>query len=268
MEKKRAESENHERTGPEEHPVSGCPARRLAIGREVSRPVMIDRFRRNCEHRGRSQSGEDRNHEKDGALREQRSRLRRQGAQWRCCRRDRKPSCGRAAAPACLSRRGRGSGPKRREQKHRPRPPARSRRTPSARSVGATKIMIAETVIAAIARTMTPRLARVTSIAAPIGVWREIPSNPLAVVRRPTSVWVQCRPVTRNTLTNGPNRLRTSAARKLTASSAYGIGIIATRRGTAQSRAPLSNALVQCSFPEGNDPIPARALDNALRPAR
>ena len=35
---------------------------------------------------------------------------------------------------------------------------------------GATKMMIAATVIAAIVRTMTPRLARVTSIAAPIGV--------------------------------------------------------------------------------------------------
>jgi MFS family permease len=37
-------------------------------------------------------------------------------------------------------------------------------------------------------------------------------------VRRPR--WLQCWPVTRNTLTNGPNRFRTSAARKLTASSA------------------------------------------------
>ena len=36
--------------------------------------------------------------------------------------------------------------------------------------VGAAKMMTAATVIAAIVRTMTPRLARVTSIAAPIGV--------------------------------------------------------------------------------------------------
>ena len=71
MEKKRAKGENHERTGLEENPVPRGPARRFTIGRKVSRPIMIDRFRRNREHCGRSQSGEDRNHEKDGALREQ-----------------------------------------------------------------------------------------------------------------------------------------------------------------------------------------------------
>ncbi len=36
--------------------------------------------------------------------------------------------------------------------------------------VGATKMMAPDSAIAAIVRTMTPRLARVTSIAAPIGV--------------------------------------------------------------------------------------------------
>ena len=109
--------------------------------------------------------------------------------------------------------------------------------------------MAAAAVIAAMVRTITPRLARVTSIAAPIGVWNAIPSNPLPVVTSPTSVWLQCWPVTRNTLTNGPNRLRTSAARKLSASSAYGIGIIATGRRAARSRAPSQNVLVQSSFP-------------------
>ena len=56
---------------------------------------------------------------------------------------------------------------------------------------------IAEQAIAAIARTITPRLAGVTSIAAPIGVCSAMPRRPLAVVTSPTSVWVQCRPVTR-----------------------------------------------------------------------
>ncbi len=55
--------------------------------------------------------------------------------------------------------------------------------------------MAAATVMAAMVRTITARLARVTSIAAPIGVWNAIPSNPLPVVTSPTSVWLQCWPV-------------------------------------------------------------------------
>jgi hypothetical protein len=44
------------------------------------------------------------------------------------------------------------------------------------------------------------RFARVSSIAAPIGVWTAIPSRPPIVVTNPTSVWLQCCWVTRNTL--------------------------------------------------------------------
>src|SRR3984957_16590583 len=116
--------------------------------------------------------------------------------------------------------------------------------------------MAAARVIAAMVRTMTPRLARVTSIAAPMGVWNAIPSNPLPVVTSPTSVWLQCWSVTRNTLTNGPNRFRTSAARKLSASSAYGIGIIATGRRATQRKAASPNAILRTSFPRGRHPTP------------
>ena len=63
--------------------------------------------------------------------------------------------------------------------------------------VGMAKMMKAATVIAAMVATMTARLARVTSMAAPIGVWSAMPSRPLAVVTSPTSVWLQCWLVTR-----------------------------------------------------------------------
>jgi hypothetical protein len=86
--------------------------------------------------------------------------------------------------------------------------------------VGMAKIMTAATDIAAIVATMTARVARVTSMAAPIGVCSAMPSRPLPVVTSPTSVWVQCWPVTRKTLMKGPNRFRTSAERKLSASRA------------------------------------------------
>jgi hypothetical protein len=63
-----AEGENHERWRLEQDPVSGRRAFGLAIGGEVSRPVMVDRLRRNGEHRRRRQGREDGNHQKDGAL--------------------------------------------------------------------------------------------------------------------------------------------------------------------------------------------------------
>src|SRR5580692_6925517 len=125
--------------------------------------------------------------------------------------------------------------------------------------VGAEKMMTPAAVIAAIVRTMTPRLARVTSIAAPIGVWSAMPSKPLAVVTSPTSVWLQCWLVTRNTLTKGPKRLRTSAARKLSASNAYGIGIIAKVRKAARSRPASRNAAARSSFPGSGAQFPPRA---------
>jgi hypothetical protein len=43
-------------------------------------------------------------------------------------------------------------------------------------------------------------LGRVSSIAAPIGVWTASPSRPPIVVTNPTSDWLQCCWVTRNTL--------------------------------------------------------------------
>jgi hypothetical protein len=133
--------------------------------------------------------------------------------------------------------------------------------------------MTAATVIAAMVRTIMPRLARVTSIAAPIGVWNAIPSNPLPVVTSPTSVWLQCWSVTRKTLTNGPNRFRTSAARKLSASSAYGIGVIAANRSAARSRAlvterprPIFVPLKRRAMPDA--PHTGIFIDKALRSAR
>jgi len=46
----------------------------------------------------------------------------------------------------------------------------------------------------------TKRFRRVASIAAPAGVCAAIPSNPLIVIAQPTSVWLQCCCVIRNTL--------------------------------------------------------------------
>ena len=70
MKEKRAKGENHERPRLEENAISRRRALRFAIGGQVSRPVMIDRFRWNGEHGGASQNGEHRNHEKDRTLRE------------------------------------------------------------------------------------------------------------------------------------------------------------------------------------------------------
>ena len=66
--------------------------------------------------------------------------------------------------------------------------------------VGHAKMMTAPIPSTASARTIAPRLARVSSIAAPIGVWTASPSRPLIVVTTPTSDWLQCCWVTRNTL--------------------------------------------------------------------
>ena len=63
--------------------------------------------------------------------------------------------------------------------------------------VGRPKMMSEAKAIAEIDRTMTARLAGVRSIAAPIGVWKAMPSRPLVVATRPTSVWLQWRSVTR-----------------------------------------------------------------------
>ncbi len=67
-------------------------------------------------------------------------------------------------------------------------------------NVGMAKMTMAPMASTASASTITPRLARVASIAAPIGVWTEMPSRPPTVVTRPTSDWLQCCWVTRNTL--------------------------------------------------------------------
>src|SRR6185437_14030428 len=68
----------------------------------------------------------------------------------------------------------------------------------------------------------TPRFARVASIAAPIGVCAASPVRLLTVVISPTEDWLHCCCVTRKTLRNGPSAPRTSASRKLSASSASG----------------------------------------------
>jgi hypothetical protein len=66
--------------------------------------------------------------------------------------------------------------------------------------VGNAKIIAAPTPGTASARTIAPRLARVSSIAAPIGVCAASPSRPPIVVTNPTSDRLQCCRVTRNTL--------------------------------------------------------------------
>jgi hypothetical protein len=66
--------------------------------------------------------------------------------------------------------------------------------------LGHAKMMMAATLSTASAKTIAPRLARVPSIAAPIGVWNTSPSRPLIVVTTPTWDWLQCCWVTRNTL--------------------------------------------------------------------
>ena len=66
--------------------------------------------------------------------------------------------------------------------------------------LGHAKMMTAPMPSTPSARTIAPRLARVASIAAPIGVWTASPSSPLIVVTTPTWDWLQCCWVTRNTL--------------------------------------------------------------------
>src|SRR5271168_3547434 len=127
--------------------------------------------------------------------------------------------------------------------------------TAMGQKVGAAKMRTPATVIAAIARTMMPRLARVTSIAAPIGVWSAIPSKPAPVDTSPTSVWLQCRPVTRKTLMNGPKRFRTSAERKLSASSATGTGIIAASQLRLNPRGRARKRLLSRICSRGSDPL-------------
>ncbi len=71
--------------------------------------------------------------------------------------------------------------------------------TATGQNRGNAKIATAPADITASARTMAPRLERVTSIAAPIGVCTDSPSKPLTVVTIPTSAWLQCCWVTRKT---------------------------------------------------------------------
>ena len=54
-----------------------------------------------------------------------------------------------------------------------------------------------ERAMAEIDMTMTPRLAGVRSMAAPIGVCSARPMRPLIVATMPNSVWLQWRSVTR-----------------------------------------------------------------------
>ena len=68
MKKERAKGENHQRTALKENAVTGGGAFRLAVGSQVSRPIMIDRFRGNGEHGRACQSREYGNHEKARAL--------------------------------------------------------------------------------------------------------------------------------------------------------------------------------------------------------
>jgi hypothetical protein len=66
--------------------------------------------------------------------------------------------------------------------------------------LGHAKMVVAPMLSTASARTIASRLPRVSSIAAPIGVWIASPSRPPIVVTNPTSDWLQCYWVTRNTL--------------------------------------------------------------------
>ena len=133
--------------------------------------------------------------------------------------------------------------------------------------VGAAKMMMAATVIAAMVATITARFARVQSIAAPIGVWSAMPRRPLSVDTSPTSVCVQCWPVTRKTLMKGPKRFRTSAERKFSASSAVGIDSIVVARTTAPRSAKQGTSLDRCSFPRSTG-ANERAVHSAARRIR
>jgi hypothetical protein len=72
--------------------------------------------------------------------------------------------------------------------------------------LGNAKMMTAPTAMMALqqgpqsASTITPRLKRVSSIAAPIGVCAASASRPPSEVTSPTSDWLQCCWVTRKTL--------------------------------------------------------------------
>ncbi len=85
-------------------------------------------------------------------------------------------------------------------------------------NLGITAMATAPAASTASARTMTPRLERVSSMAAPMGVCAARPSRLLTVVTRPTRDWLQCCCVTRKTFKKGPRAPRTSASRKFVAS--------------------------------------------------
>ena len=72
--------------------------------------------------------------------------------------------------------------------------------TSTGQNEGAAKIVAAPAASTASANTTAARLDRVASMAAPIGVCAARPSRPPIVVTQPTSVWLQCRWVTRKTL--------------------------------------------------------------------
>src|SRR3984957_15239275 len=94
--------------------------------------------------------------------------------------------------------------------------------TRTGQKVGTAKITRAPIANTISARTTAPRLRPVASMAAPAGVCAARPRSPLIVVTQPTSVWLQCCWVIRKTLRYGPSAPRTSASRKLTASSDRG----------------------------------------------
>ena len=64
---------------------------------------------------------------------------------------------------------------------------------------GMAKMAVAPIASTTSARMIRLLLARVSSIAAPIGVWTERPSRPLTVVTKPTSDWLHCCWVTKKT---------------------------------------------------------------------
>jgi hypothetical protein len=72
--------------------------------------------------------------------------------------------------------------------------------TTTGQKVGTAKITRAPIASTISARTTAPRLRPVASIAAPAGVCAARPSSPLIVVIQPTSVWLRCCCVIKNTL--------------------------------------------------------------------
>jgi hypothetical protein len=66
--------------------------------------------------------------------------------------------------------------------------------------LGALQMTVAPVARTASAKMMRPRVARVASMVAPMGVWAARPSGPPVIVTNPTASCVQCCWVTRNTL--------------------------------------------------------------------